>query len=233
MNQGFWLSGALAASLLFCGCATSQSNSESSASSGSSGADSTGASIANSLDSKYPTSVQSTEPSRDSSAQSSESSLESSNASGDSTGNSSDSSKTQSAFAPVLSTVGLSTTVGGLGALIWLTAQPSPREAKAAQAFFRANRFQLEEDLALGAGRSIEDLAALARIRRENLPAFCRLLHLHREQLLELADADTLTPERAVRALRLVGELASTEPALAADGREAMAVLEPGAQQPE
>ncbi|MCY1074735.1 hypothetical protein [Archangium lansingense] len=127
------------------------------------------------------------------------------------------------------STVGA--TVGGLGLAFWMILKAPPvgppppaNVGEAAQAYLRARTHQLREDLALGAGPSIEDLAAMARIRRENLRLFGRLLREHRGELLSLAEASTLTPERALGWLERVGQLARTEPRLEEDRRAFLAV---------
>jgi hypothetical protein len=126
--------------------------------------------------------------------------------------------------------IGLTAT--GLGVVFWQVAvramrpvpqpptAPAPEEvARAAQTYLRSRSHQLREDLALGAGPSIEDLATVARIRREHVGLFGRLLRAHRHELLALADARTLTPERAVEWLRRVGELARADPRLEEDRR--------------
>jgi hypothetical protein len=94
--------------------------------------------------------------------------------------------------------------------------------------YLRSRTHQLREDLALGAGPTIEELASLARIRRENLGVFGRLLRTHRQELLALADARALTPERAVEWMRRVGELASTDPRLEQDRRAFLVAYEAG-----
>jgi hypothetical protein len=130
-------------------------------------------------------------------------------------------------------------TAVGLGAIFWQVAAramrpgpqpltgPDPEEvARAAQTYLRSRSYQLREDLALGAGPSIEDLATVARIRREHLGRFGQLLRTHRHELLALADARTLTPERAVEWLRRVGELARADPRLEEDRRAFLATYE-------
>ncbi|WPB75416.1 hypothetical protein KYC5002_41290 [Archangium violaceum] len=115
-------------------------------------------------------------------------------------------------------------TLGGLGLAFWMilkapSAGPPPpaNVGEAAQAYLRARTHQLREDLALGAGPSIEDLAAMARIRRENLRIFGRVLHEHRRELLALAESSSLTPEHALGWLARVGQLARTEQRLEED----------------
>ena len=211
------------------GASSAASSAGSSDSSGSSNGNSTANSVqssanstADSAASRLPSSVQSSEASRPSSDQSSATTAQSDQSTDQSTRNSSQTEPATNA-APIFSTVGVATTVGAVAVIIWTrSAKPSPRAAEAAQAFLRANRFQLQEDLALGAGRSIDDLAALARIRAANVPRFAQLLRSHRSELLALADARALTPGRAALALRRIGELAAGDPVLAEDGRLAL-----------
>lgn len=128
----------------------------------------------------------------------------------------------------VLSATTVAATVIGLGVVIWRVAvsaerrrqrqQAAPEEVgRAAQVYLRSRTHQLREDLALGAGPTVDDLAAAANIRRENLGTFGRLLRANRGELLALADTRTLTPERALVWLERVGELARTDPKLDED----------------
>ncbi|NMO19119.1 hypothetical protein HPC49_49215 [Pyxidicoccus fallax] len=127
--------------------------------------------------------------------------------------------------------------VVGLGVVIWQAYAAAERRegarskelGRAAQVYLRARTHQLREDLALGAGPTVEDLAAAARIRRENLGTFGRMLRAHRRELLAMADARTLTPARALAWLERVGELARTDPRLDAD-REAFLEAPAGAE---
>ncbi|WP_306799639.1 hypothetical protein [Corallococcus sp. AS-1-6] len=140
----------------------------------------------------------------------------------------------------LLSTATVALTVMGLGIIIWQVharaerrkgRQHSPKEVgQAAQVYLRARTHQLREDLALGAGPTVEDLAQAARIRRENLDVFGKLLRTHRKELLMMADAKTLTPERARAWLERVGQLARTEPRLEED-RQAFILEQEGAPQ--
>ncbi|WP_233583133.1 hypothetical protein [Corallococcus sp. CA053C] len=141
----------------------------------------------------------------------------------------------------LLSTAAVALTVLGLGVVIWQVYehsergkefQPSPQEVgHAAQVYLRARTHQLREDLALGAGPTVEDLAQAARIRRENLDVFGRLLRTHRKELLAMAEVKTLTPQRARAWLERVGELARTEPRLEED-RQAFLLRQEGAATP-
>lgn len=133
----------------------------------------------------------------------------------------------------VVSATTVAATVIGLGVVIWRVvaaaerrrqAPPPPEEVgRAAQVYLRSRTHQLREDLALGAGPTVEDLASAASIRRENLGTFGRLLRANRQELLAMADTRTLTPDRALAWLARVGELARTDPRLDEDRRAFLA----------
>jgi hypothetical protein len=191
----------------------------------------------NSSDGSGDSSHDSSNSSDNSNHSSDDSSTKSDNSSGDS-----NSSNNSSQKSPVASATVLALTAAGLGAVFWQAAERAMREppktappaqevAPAAQTYLRARMHQLREDLALGAGPTVEELAALARIRRENLGAFGQLLRAHRQELLALADTRILTPERALEWLRRVGEIARTDPRLEEDRRAFLAAAggeEPG-----
>ncbi|MFP2911837.1 hypothetical protein ACLESD_43805 [Pyxidicoccus sp. 3LFB2] len=127
----------------------------------------------------------------------------------------------------VASAVTVGALVVGLGVVIWQASAAArrrrgvePKEmGRTAQVYLRSRTHQLREDLALGAGPTVEDLAAAANIRRENLGTFGRVLRSHRKELLAMADARTLTPERALAWMERVGELARADPRLDEDRR--------------
>jgi len=143
----------------------------------------------------------------------------------------SDGNSSNTANNDVASSVTVAVLVVGLGVVIWQAYAAearrrgvAPREAgRAAQVYLRARTHQLREDLALGAGPTVEDLAAAARIRREHLGAFGRVLRANRKELLALAESSTLTPERALAWLERVGELARADPRLDEDRRAFLA----------
>lgn len=124
----------------------------------------------------------------------------------------------QNVSVAVLSTVGIGATAVGIGLLIWALQPAAAAAPAAAHAYLRANARQLREDLAVGAGPVIDDLAYAARIRPENLDRFGTLLRMHRAELLALADPEWLDEGRAAATLRRIGEIARTDDALAADG---------------
>lgn len=91
-----------------------------------------------------------------------------------------------------------------------------------ARAWFKANALQLKQDLALGAGPTLEDLAGIARIAPERRPRFFRLLQQHRRELLPPED---LTLVEAAEAMSRVGALVLADPVLRVDG-EAVALVQ-------
>lgn len=210
---------ALVPALLCCACATSNSNtggdsSQGSAESGQASADSSAGTAAQ-LNASADSTANSAEASLASTSQgladsSAQSTRESSRVSG-----------------PLLSTTAVGSTVIGLGYLLWagLTANAgavppaAPPAAPAAASYLRANDHQLRMDLALGAGPSVDDLAAMAEIRPEHRARFGELLRRHRSEILAWSDPRAITPELAARVLARIGELAAADPVLAADGR--------------
>jgi hypothetical protein len=65
-------------------------------------------------------------------------------------------------------------------------------------AYLRRNAIALQEDLVHGAGPTVSDLAAYLSIAIEEHAWFGRVLRRHRHELLDLADEERLTPERAL-----------------------------------
>lgn len=214
-------SGAALSLLLLAGCQTPGASGPLGMSASDSGASNSGNSAQSNSGQSSGQSGHSSEQSGNSSEQSGQSNSGDSSKSGESS--KSGGGNSASAFVPSASTA--TGTSAALGYALWKATLPAaippaaaPAEVgKAAQVYLRARGHQLREDLALGAGPTLEDLAAAARIRRENLDTFGRLLRGHRSELLAMADARTLTPERALEWLQRVGELARTDPRLEED----------------
>lgn len=93
----------------------------------------------------------------------------------------------------------------------------TPEQTGPAQLWLQANARQLREDLALGAGPALDDLAAAAGIHPRNAPRFRAVLQSHRAALLALLPTRP-SVEATVELLSLVGVLAWAEPVLRADG---------------
>jgi hypothetical protein len=168
----------------------------------------------------------SSQGSNNSSANSNNSSANSNNSSQNSDGSSRTSSAESSrdsgrASAVVAGSALLVSTAVGIGFAIYATVRaankPTVDQAKTAMRYLRSNLHQLQQDLALGAGPALDDLAAAAQIRSENRRQFARVLQRHRVELLTLARAEDLTPARALRFLERIGELAAADPTLRQD----------------
>lgn len=65
--------------------------------------------------------------------------------------------------------------------------------------YISAHQADLEQDLALGQGPTIRDLAEFAQVEPEHRSSFGKFLRKNRADLLDLANADTLTPARTQR----------------------------------
>jgi len=70
-------------------------------------------------------------------------------------------------------------------------------DSSAMESYLRDNQVMLARDLSLGAGPTVEDLAAAFHVEDEDLAAFGRLLRSHRDALLRLADPARLDDRRA------------------------------------
>lgn len=89
-----------------------------------------------------------------------------------------------------------------------------------ARSWLMANELQLQQDLALGAGPTLEDLAGLAGILPAHQAHFGRVLQRHRASLLV---SRQVTPEEAAAVLARVGDLVMTDPVLRPDGLAVLA----------
>ncbi|MCP3139835.1 hypothetical protein [Pyxidicoccus xibeiensis] len=96
------------------------------------------------------------------------------------------------------------------------------RAARLSHEYLRLRLPQFREDVVLGAGPTVEELAGVVNLRREHVPLFGTLLREHRGELLRLADASTLTPERSLELMQRVGALVRGDPLLRRDLEDAL-----------
>lgn len=89
-----------------------------------------------------------------------------------------------------------------------------------ARSWLLANELQLKQDLALGWGPTLEDLAGLSGVAKGHQRHFGRVLQQHRAELLVSVD---VTPDEAARVMARVGDLVMTDPVLRADAVVALA----------
>ena len=88
-----------------------------------------------------------------------------------------------------------------------------------ARSWLMANELQLKQDLAIGAGPTIEDLAGIAGITPSRRAHFGRVLQRNRERLLTQHE---VTPQQAARVMSRVGDLVMADPLLRIDGEAAL-----------
>lgn len=125
----------------------------------------------------------------------------------------------------ILAGSALLTTAGiGLGLTIYFIKRkvsPEPGapeiDAKEAQAWLNANLKQLKQDLALGAGPTVRDLASAAQIRTENLGRFGRMLQANRAELLAPTASGRVSLEQAAQVMGRIGELTRADEVLKED----------------
>ncbi|MDP3154262.1 MAG: DUF3015 family protein [Archangium sp.] len=89
-----------------------------------------------------------------------------------------------------------------------------------ARSWLMANELQLKQDLAIGAGPTIEDLAGIAGITPSRRAHFGRVLQRNRERLLTPHE---VTPQQAAQVMSRVGDLVMADPLLRIDGEAALA----------
>lgn len=104
---------------------------------------------------------------------------------------------------------------GGVTTTVLLAAVASDSGAK--EAYLRQNAPALQQDMVVGAGDSIDDLAAAFHVSEENIPAFAAAVHAQRSALLPLTDVATLDEKRADAFFEIVAAAMTQTPALRAD----------------
>jgi hypothetical protein len=89
-----------------------------------------------------------------------------------------------------------------------------------ARSWLLSNEVQLKQDLALGAGPAVDDLAGIAGIAPARRAHFAHVLQRNRKLLLAPHD---LTPQQATTVMSRVGELVFADPLLRPDGEAVLA----------
>lgn len=131
---------------------------------------------------------------------------------------------TQSTTAQAYYLTTTGTTAGGVY-LVWhfmkkddvADAKVKAKAEKEAEEFVRQNASQLNADLALASGPIINDMATAMNISPENKPQLRKVIRENRNELLELAQLQTLTPSRAGKFFRVLAAKVEADPVLAAD----------------
>jgi len=85
------------------------------------------------------------------------------------------------------------------------------------EAYIRQNAVALQQDMTIGAGESIDDLAAAFQVSEENIAAFAAALHAKRGELLPLTDVGALDEARANAFFEIIANTMNQTPALHQD----------------
>jgi hypothetical protein len=123
-----------------------------------------------------------------------------------------------SEFASPLSSTSTTTTttavvVGGIVLTVVLTT-PEPDRKSALEDYMRHNAVALQQDITLGAGDTVDDLAVAFQIPDEDRNSFARLLRHHRKKLLPLTDPESLDASRVRSFVGIIHRAMLEEPAL-------------------
>lgn len=119
---------------------------------------------------------------------------------------------------PLLSSTVVVGTITLVGFVLWgIVGSGKAFVADAAHGWTRENEYQLAQDLAVGDGPAIRDLAAVAGIRPAHLDRFGELLRRERRDLMALVEASRESREASVELFRSVGVLARADALLHED----------------
>lgn len=83
-----------------------------------------------------------------------------------------------------------------------------------ARSFISTNSVAIAQDITMGAGDSIEDLAQLAGIKREHIPALAKLMHRERKKLIAILTEGPLTDQDVVHFSNIITEAMRHDPVL-------------------
>lgn len=113
-------------------------------------------------------------------------------------------------------TTGPTTTVAA-GVAITVVLLLSDDGSASRESYLRQNAVALQQDMTVGAGGSIDDLAAAFQVSEENIPAFAAAIHAQRSELMPLTDIGQLDEKRADAFFEMVANTMNQTPALHQD----------------
>ncbi len=210
--------------VLLGACATSSPSQGSGTSQGSPSA-SSGQSVASSGQSAA-SSAQSQQSSAASTASSQQSSASNASSQNSAQGTAATPSSQQSGGVLAASSL-LGTTAATVGLTVYFAywkgradAPPKAAAVQQARAWLRANHLQLDEDLALGAGPALDDLATMARVPPAHRARLGQVLRRHHAQLHPSAEPSL---DEAQQLMARVGACIFEDEVLRADGEAALA----------
>jgi hypothetical protein len=112
------------------------------------------------------------------------------------------------------------TTTGAVVLVVVLTREQGAAaadDAEVARLYLRHNAVQLAQDLAIGDGPLVQELAVALKLRPQVRPDFVELLRSHRHALADLADPDRLDRVRALAFVTRLKQLLAAHPVLQQD----------------
>lgn len=115
-------------------------------------------------------------------------------------------------------TLGAITLVGG-GIALTIVLASNSGSSSSKKEFIRQNAQALQQDLTVGGGESVQDLAAAFQVEQQDYDTFARMLHERRNELVPLTKVDKLDSERADAFFRKVAQGMQTQPELRDDLR--------------
>src|SRR5690554_3973051 len=113
-------------------------------------------------------------------------------------------------------TTGPTTTVAA-GVAITVVLMMGGDNSASNEAYIRQNAVALQQDVTIGAGDLIDDLAAAFQVSEENIPAFAAALHAKRGELLPLTNVGELDAKRADAFFAIIANTMNQTPALHQD----------------
>jgi len=115
-------------------------------------------------------------------------------------------------------TLGATTLLGG-GIALTIVLASNGGDSSSKKEFIRQNAHALQQDLTVGGGESVRDLAAAFQVEKQDYDTFAEMLRERRNELVPLTRVDELDSERADAFFRKVARGMQTRPELRDDLR--------------
>lgn len=121
-------------------------------------------------------------------------------------------------LATTTTTLGAVTLVGG-GIALTIVLATNSGDSSSKKEFIRQNAVALQQDLTVGGGDSVRDLAAAFQVEQGDYDKFARMVHDRRDDLVPLTQVDKLDSTRADEFFRTIAKGMQTNPDLRDDLR--------------
>lgn len=117
-------------------------------------------------------------------------------------------------------TTGVATTLIGGGIALTIVLANNNDDSSSKKEYIRQNAVALKQDLTIGSGESVRDLAAVFKVGERDYESFARVLRERRDTLVPLTTVDRLDEERAEQFFREIARGMQGHPKLRDDLRE-------------